>query len=104
MKPLRSKLIWAGALSGVLVLSGCDRSTPAWDFMPDMYESTSFKAQKEDHNSKDGSAARIPPEGTVPRGYQPYHYAVTEGDKAGKELRNPLARTRVNLERGQKIF
>ena len=28
----------------------------------------------------------------------------SETEKAGKELNNPLARTKANLERGQKIF
>jgi mono/diheme cytochrome c family protein len=83
---------------------GCDKTTPDREYMPDMYESTSLKAQKEDRGSKDGAAARIPPEGTVPRGFAPYHYAVNENDKAGKELHNPLARTKMNVERGQKIF
>jgi hypothetical protein len=35
------------ALNGVL-LSGCSNDKPEREFMPDMYESTSFKAQKED--------------------------------------------------------
>ena len=68
-----------------------------------MYESTSFKAQKEDKFSKDGAAARVP-EGTIPRGFEPYHYGVNDGDKAGQELKNPLLHTKANVERGQKIF
>lgn len=84
--------------------TGCDRSTPEREYMPDMYESTSFKAQKEDPFSRDGAAARVPPEGTIPRGFEPYHYAVNEGDKAGAELKNPLLRTEANMERGKKLF
>jgi len=90
-------------LSGV-VLSGCSNDKPEREFMPDMYESTSFKAQKEDILSKDGAAARVPPAGTIPRGFEPYHYAANEGDKAGAELKNPLMHTKTNVERGQKIF
>jgi mono/diheme cytochrome c family protein len=82
----------------------CDKSTPEREYMPDMYESTSFKAQKEDKLSKDGAAARVPPEGTIPRGFEPYHYAVDQGDKAGAELKNPLLMTKANMDRGQKIF
>src|ERR1700722_11018120 len=84
------------------LFSGCDKSTPEREFMPDMYESTSFKAQKEDILSKDGAAARVPPEGTIPRGFEPYHYGVAEGDKAGAELKNPLVPTQANMERGKK--
>lgn len=99
-----NKIVLLSGLLGIVALSGCTKSTPDWEYMPDMYESTSFKAQKEDPHSKDGAAARIPPDGTVPRGYQPYHYAVAEGDKAGKELKNILPRTKMTMERGQKIF
>ncbi len=83
---------------------GCTKSTPEWEMTPDMYESTSYKAQKEDHHSPDGAAARVPPEGTVPINYQPYHYDASETDKACKELHNPLLRTKNVVERGQKMF
>jgi mono/diheme cytochrome c family protein len=89
---------------GMLLLSACTKKTPAWEYMPDMYESTSLKAQKEDPLSKDGAAARTPPEGTIPRGFEPYHYGVADTLLAGKELRNPLLHTKANVERGQKIF
>jgi mono/diheme cytochrome c family protein len=91
-------------IATLFLLTACEKSTPSWEFMPDMYWSTHFKAQKEDPNSKDGAAARVPPEGTVPRGYEPYHYAVNEGDKAGAALKNPLMRTKSVLDRGQKVF
>ncbi len=96
------KLLFIATAS--VLLPSCDKTSPEMDFMPDMYESTSYKAQKEDANSKDGAAARVPPEGTVPRGFQPYHYGVNETDRAGKELRNPLLSTHANMGRGQKIF
>jgi mono/diheme cytochrome c family protein len=82
----------------------CDKTSPDREYMPDMYESTSLKAQKEDPNSKDGAAARVPPEGTVPRGFAPYHYGPQDTEKAGKELHNPLMPTKMNVDRGQKVF
>ena len=88
----------------ILVFTGCTKSTPDREYMPDMYESTSLKAQKEDPFSKDGAAARVPPEGTIPRGYSPYKYTAADTDKAGRELKNPLVPTKLNVERGQKIF
>jgi mono/diheme cytochrome c family protein len=90
--------------TSVLVLNACDKKTPDMEYMPDMYESTSFKAQKEDPFSKDGAAARMPPEGTVPRGFQPYHFGVNDTIKAGNALKNPLEFTKANVDRGQKIF
>jgi mono/diheme cytochrome c family protein len=80
------------------------KSNLSREYMPDMYDSTNFKAQSEDKNSKDGAAARIPPTGTIPRGYQPYHYGPFDTLKAGEELINPLPRTKSVLGRGQKIF
>jgi mono/diheme cytochrome c family protein len=98
---MKTKII---ALSILILSLGCTKTTPDREYMPDMYESTSLKAQKEDPFSKDGAAARIPPEGTVPRGYTPYKYTAADTDKAGRELKNPLVRTKMNVERGQKIF
>ena len=98
-----STCLWGGVVAAVF-LTGCHPDKPASEFMPDMYESTSFKAQKEDPFSKDGAAARVPPEGTVPRDFEPYHYALNEGAKAGQELKNPLLMTKANMDRGQKIF
>jgi len=102
---MKTKLFCFLAFLGLgFFISGCEKSKPEWEFMPDMYESTSMKAQKEDPFSKDGVAARTPPEGTVPRGFAPYHYGPGDTDRAGRELRNPLLRTKANMDRGQKIF
>jgi mono/diheme cytochrome c family protein len=91
-------------LALLTLVTGCDSGKPATEYMPDMYESTSFKAQKEDPFSKDGSSLRVPPEGTIPRGYEPYHFAADQGDEAGKVMKNPLPRTKAIMERGQKMF
>lgn len=47
-----------------------------------------------------------PVPGTVPRGFQPFHYAPdqVEADRAGRELTNPFPATPDNLTRGQYIF
>lgn len=88
-----------------LGLASCfEKSTPERDFMPDMFDSIGFKAQREDVNGPNGMSQRTPPEGTVPRNFKPYPYAQDQGAIAGKELRNPLAHTKANLERGQKMF
>lgn len=51
-----------------------------------------------------GSSMRVPPEGTVPRGYDPYPYSQAEIDQAGAALKNPLPLTAAVLERGQKEY
>lgn len=91
----------------------------------DMHDSLAVEAQEEDTTTLNytkegdwyhgadlnsiawggpGSAMRVPPEGTVPRNYQPYPYGPTDFDKAAQELKNPLPRTQSVLERGKKEF
>lgn len=47
-----------------------------------------------------------PVPGTVPRGFQPFHYGSdqAEADRAGRELKNPFQPTSENLARGQYIY
>lgn len=50
-----------------------------------------------------GSGIRVPPQGSVPRGQNPYPYAA--GDFEGsKALENPLPNTAAVLERGQNRY
>lgn len=90
----------------------------------DMHDSLAVEAQEEDFTTMQmtipedrahgadvnkvwggpGSSMRVPPEGTVPRNYQPYLIAEGDFDTAGKTLKNPLAPTRDVLERGKKQY
>jgi mono/diheme cytochrome c family protein len=47
-----------------------------------------------------------PVPGTVPRGFQPFHYGAdqAEADRAGRELTNPFQPTSENLAVGQYVF
>ncbi len=49
---------------------------------------------------------QLPVPGTVPRGFQPFHYGSdqAEADRAGRELKNPFQSTSENLARGQYVF
>lgn len=53
-----------------------------------------------------GMTAQPAVPGTVPRGFQPFHYGPdqAEADRAGRELKNPFPSTADNLARGQYIF
>lgn len=44
--------------------------------------------------------------GTIPRGYVPFDYSASEGDKirAGIELRNPYPPSLATLQRGEKVY
>lgn len=86
--------LWVGGLS--IGVTGCRHDQPNFIYMPDMVYSPALKAQKE-------GSMRMPVQGTIPRDFEPYAY-VTDPEKAGRELKNPLRPTREVLERGQKVF
>jgi mono/diheme cytochrome c family protein len=93
---IRRNLILTGIVLGV-GLTGCSRhEKPNVTYMPDMAYSPALKAQEE-------NAMRVPPKGTVPRGYQSYAYANTPGG-AGAKLKNPLPRTKDVMARGQAMY
>jgi len=54
----------------------------------------------------DGMTQQMPIAGTIPRGYQPFHYGPSpeEAIRAGLELKNPVQPTEQNLVRGQQVF
>jgi mono/diheme cytochrome c family protein len=47
-----------------------------------------------------------PVPGTVPRGFQPFHYGPdqVEAERAGRELKNPFQPTFENLARGHHVY
>ena len=82
----------AGAVALVLsVLSGCTGgSQPNIEFIQDMMETPAIKSQEFDADSPHQSGMRVPPEHTVPVGFEPYKYG-TDVQKASAENKNPLA-------------
>src|SRR4051812_36029948 len=78
------------------VLSSCFHEKPNFIYMPDMVYSPAFRAQEE-------GSMKMPVQGTIPRGFAPYAYAK-DPDGAGRELKNPLPRTKEVLARGQAMF
>ena len=76
-----------------ILLQSCwgDKGAPNYEYMPNMYESLSYEAYSENQIFEDELSARLPVEGTIPRGYSLYDYEDTnEGyDLAKKELTNP---------------
>ena len=53
-----------------------------------------------------GMTEQPPVPGTVPRGFQPFHYGTDQAgaDRAGRELKNPFESTGDNRARGQYVF
>jgi mono/diheme cytochrome c family protein len=53
-----------------------------------------------------GLTQQMPVPGTIPKGYQPFHYSSGEEEaaRAGRELINPFKPTPDNLTRGQQVY
>jgi len=103
---LRSLVHCALLAVAVASLAGCDRDPERREiqFMPDMYFNPAVKAQEPNTFFADGSGMRTPPEGTVSRKFTPYPYSIIEGEKAGKELENPVPVTAATLAMGRKYY
>ena len=92
----------------LLFLSACDKNknNPGYVYFPDMMYSRAYETYSENPNFSDDRTMRVPAEGTIPRGYEPFPYEKTEEDRtrAGKELVNPIPYTEENLARGKEVF
>lgn len=91
-----------------LALGACERNPkkPAFELLPDMARSVPYDAYAPNPLTRDGKTLQPPPEGSIPRGFEPFAYGATpeEAVRAGNELRNPLPPTPENLARGKILF
>lgn len=114
MKKLLSYIIPFALVS---IASSChytDTTKPGYEYMPDMYRSPSYETYSSNPNFADSSTARQPVKGTIARGdaiftdfdRMPYPFENTpEGyEKAGVELKNPLAVTTESLAEGKRLY
>jgi mono/diheme cytochrome c family protein len=95
-------------LSGLLLLSltSCfDSSKPNYQYFPNMYESVGYDTYGEAPFAN-GTAAQLPVEGSIPRGWQPYDYPNTnEGYELAKaDLLSPLADSDQQLAKGKELY
>lgn len=86
---------WNKILLGLLFVTACSNK-PAWEYMPDMANSSSLKAQEYNKNLPHHRAMLTPVKGTVPRNYEFY--------SGEQNLKNPFAPTEEVLLAGQKTF
>ncbi|GIL17825.1 MAG: cytochrome c [Oligoflexia bacterium] len=95
------------SLIGLVVLGGCnmDKSKPNIELIQGMMQQPAVMAQEYDDFFPGGQSSLVPPEHTVPVGFQPYKYGA-DVNAAEKELKNPLAgqMTAEVLSVGQKYF
>ena len=93
---------------GLATLLGCRASQEqtAWVLFPDMFRSVSYKAYDPNPILPRGQTQQLPPVGTAPMEQPPFAYepGPEEAKRAGRELRNPLAATTANMQRGRKVY
>jgi len=96
MRPLK---FFAFGLLVTALIAGCGKIKHSDNnviYMPDMVYSPAFKAQE--------GQMRVPPKGTIPRGFKPYPAEYLINEEASVRNQNPLPRTRQVLLRGQDRF
>lgn len=92
------------ALSGLLAATGCQKRSPAIEYMPNMAYGPRVAAQAEDPLRPGLPVQRGPVPGTVPRNLTPYRFAQGDTTEAMAALVNPLPRTAEVLGRGQRVY
>ena len=105
MKSLFYKSIVLVLLAGMVISCG-DKNSPNYQYFPDMYEPVGYETYGEYEVFKNGQEAKLPVEGTIPRGWTPYDYDNSvEGSAAAKSgLKNPLPYTEDNLVKGKALY
>jgi len=94
-------------LLAVAAAWGCaNGSERAYEYAPDMVRDPAYKAFAPNLATRDGLTLQLPVAGTIPRGYQPFHYQAGEDEaaRAGRELTNPYRETPETLEKGKALF
>ena len=91
----------------VLVMVSCSKkSKPNYQYFPNMYEPVGYEAYGNYEVFENGQEAKLPVEGTIPRGWMPYGYKNSNGGyKLAKDsLINPIRYTANNLEKGKELY
>lgn len=112
---IKNKIIGSiAAVIGVIGVS-CNNvpNSPGWEYMPDMYRSSSYESNSENPNFADSMTNRKPVAGTISQGWvansaysvtkamYPYKFDSLGYELAGQNLRNPFAATPEILAQGK---
>jgi len=109
---MRRKITWVVvvllpviAIGGVMMLSR-DTNARNFEWPSQMQYSPAYLSQTKNPVLPFGMTAQPAVAGTIPRGFQPFHYGPepAEAERAGRELRNPFLSTEENLARGQYVY
>jgi mono/diheme cytochrome c family protein len=92
-------------------LSACGDGTTrsvGWEFSRNMYDPIAYNPDQPNDNFENKQTAQLPPEGTVPVGFENfghlYNHTNEDYERAGAELVNPLEINEVNLAKGEHLF
>ncbi len=103
-------------VAAIAVFASCNSGpkNTGLEYMPDMYRSPSYETYSPNPLFKDSMTAQKPVAGTIARGNaiytdidrMPYPYPETnEGyEAAGRELKNPLEKTEINMAEGKRLY
>lgn len=93
-------------LFALLTLASCSggKNSTGFNIIDDMMYSEAYEAYTDNIHFKNGQTMQLPQEGTIARGFLPYHYAQADGEKAGNELQNPYEVNEAFLERGKLLY
>lgn len=95
-------------LVGISVsMASCfDKSSPNYQFMPNMYESVAYETYSEHEVfGATGQQAQDPAEGSIKRGFVPYEIPNTnEGYEASKAIVSPLAVEEVDMVQAKALY
>lgn len=106
--PTYMKYIFLGSLVAILALTGCNTSEehPGYIYFPDMTYSQAYETMTPNPVAADSQTQQLPIAGTIPRGFEPFHYEnnISEYARAATELTNPLEATEKNIEEGKYFY
>jgi len=91
---------------GGLFLMNRNNAARNLEWPTQMQYSPAYLSQTPNPVLPNGMTEQMPVAGTIPRGYQPFHYGPgpEEAIRAGVELRNPFQPTEENLARAEQVF
>lgn len=105
MKSVVSKIILV--VVSLTVVSCFNKSKPNFQYFPDMYEAVGYETYAEAPLLPENTAALLPAEGTVPRGWLPYEFDNTlEGKALAREDKSPLLseNSASDLAKGKELY
>ncbi|MCB0419671.1 MAG: cytochrome c [Bdellovibrionales bacterium] len=91
MKLLNKNLTAISLLALFLVACNAGKDQTNIEIFDDHFDQISVKAQDWDPKLGMDAGMRIPPEGTVPKGFKPYKYRFQPPEVAEKAIKNPYA-------------